>query len=142
MSSQVSSFPQKIIVSHPSVRKGRLKVLNGDGWRLGYITNSADNFGFYRSLSTLPDDALSVSFAISSVDEPVKIQIIVSLAAVMFALLAPHFRGSSSVSKQDASQPPRVCDWLAVVWFGEIGSHWIDSSAKWASLSSKTEIFE
>lgn len=105
-----------IIVSHPSVRKGRLKVLNGDGWRLGYITNSADNFGFYRSLSTLPDDALSVSFAISSVDEPVKIQII------------------------DASQPPRVCDWLAVVWFGEIGSHWIDSSANAATSCSFSTI--
>lgn len=74
----------------PSVRKGRLKAIDEYGNFRGYITAPADeHLGLYERTSKSPDDALLVSFIVSSVDEPFELQIIVSLAAVLFSLPTP-----------------------------------------------------
>lgn len=95
-----------------SVRKGHLKVLNSAGGCLGYIQKSPSKHGFYRSLVTLPNNALLVSFTVSSVSEPFEIQV------------------------SDSSQPLQDCDWLAVIWFGLAENNWVNLPGIYATSCS------
>ncbi|KAG8974638.1 hypothetical protein FRC05_007115, partial [Tulasnella sp. 425] len=104
-----------------STRKGRLKAIDEYGRIRGYITKQFHVFGEYGLTSESPDDALSVSFTVLSVDESFEIQII------------------------DSFQFPQVRDTLAVAWDGRTKDEWVhegslrDSLAELFPFSSKSK---
>ncbi|KAG8950782.1 hypothetical protein FRC04_007202, partial [Tulasnella sp. 424] len=109
------------LAPRPSVRKGRLKAIDEYGRIRGYITKQFHVFGEYGLTSESPDDALSVSFTVLSVDESFEIQII------------------------DSFQFPQVRDTLAVAWDGRTKDEWVhegslrDSLAELFPFSSKSK---